>query len=81
MTNKLQLHLEVPKRESVGGDTEPPKTNTRREYVKQIYRHFGWTIPPQWETTSTPEPQFSEPMADGSPDTPKVKRIKVKKTK
>lgn len=81
MTNKLQLHLEVPKRESVGGDTEPPKTNTRREYVKQIYRYFGWTIPPQWEITSTPELQFSEPMADGSPDTPKVKRIKVKKTK
>jgi hypothetical protein len=25
--NKLQLHLQVPHRESVGGDTQPPATN------------------------------------------------------
>lgn len=26
--NKLQLHLQVPHRESVGGDTQPPDTDT-----------------------------------------------------
>ena len=76
--NKLHLHLQVPRRESVGGDTQPPRTNTRREYIKEIYRYFGWTIPPQWQTSATPEPQFSEPE---STDTPKTKRIRVVKKK
>lgn len=79
--NKLQLHLQVPHRESVGGDTQPPRTNTRREYIKEIYRYFGWTIPTQWQTSATPEPQFSEPSAEGIPDKPKERRIKVRKKK
>jgi hypothetical protein len=65
MANRIQLNIEVPKREKVGGDTKPPKVPTRRAYIVELYKYFGFPVPQQWQTNASPEPVFSEPEATG----------------